>query len=49
MTSGPVARGDGTMVVSLTELTPCHARDWPLIARDGLDATLARRDVWLTT
>ena len=39
MVSGPVARGDGPMVVSLTEFTPRYARDWPLIARDGLALT----------
>jgi hypothetical protein len=27
------------MVVSLTEFTPRFARDWPLIARDGLGLT----------
>jgi hypothetical protein len=62
MASGPVARGDGPMVVSLTELTPRHAaimrryRDrgtvraavWTAEGLD-LDATLARRESWLTT
>jgi hypothetical protein len=39
MASGPAARGEGPMVVSLTEFTPRHVRDWPLIARDGVALT----------
>jgi hypothetical protein len=39
MVSGPLPRRDGPMVVSLTEFTPRYARDWPLIARDGLALT----------
>jgi hypothetical protein len=39
MVAGPLPRGDGPMIVSLTEFTPRHARDWPLIARDGLALT----------
>jgi hypothetical protein len=39
MVSGPLPRHDGPMIVSLTEFTPRHARDWPLIARDGLALT----------
>jgi hypothetical protein len=39
MVSGPLPRGEGPIVASLTEFTPRHARDWPLIARDGLALT----------
>jgi hypothetical protein len=36
LVSGPVARHDGPVVVSLTEFTARRTRDLPAIARDGL-------------
>jgi hypothetical protein len=39
MVAGPLPRSAGPVVVSLTEFTPRHVRDWPVIARDGLGLT----------
>lgn len=39
MTPGPVARGDGPVIVSLTEFTAHQLRDLLPIARDGLALT----------
>jgi hypothetical protein len=39
MVAGPVARGDGPVVVSLTEFSARSVRDLPGIAREGLALT----------
>jgi hypothetical protein len=39
MVAGPLPRSEEPVIVSLTEFTPRYARDWPLIARDGLGLT----------
>jgi hypothetical protein len=39
MAEGPVARGDGPVVVSLTEFSARSVRDLPGIAREGLALT----------